>query len=174
MLEEPEAASQNKNDLARRVELTQIDNRFKPDKYEQTMYEGVWISRIWIVRTLLYFTDHIIFETPEQAISGLPNETETDKAILQITSKATGGHEQIVCHPESEEVAQVNKDFANLIDAGVILELDGKTLGCFSYFNSFSFRGEIESLNDLKEVAEFYEFIEVFSQSTRRPTNQWT
>jgi hypothetical protein len=63
------------------------------------------------VRTFLYFTDHIIFETPEQAISGLPNQTETDRAILQITSKATGAHEQIICHPGSEEISQVNTDF---------------------------------------------------------------
>ncbi|MDQ3713835.1 MAG: hypothetical protein M3388_16670 [Acidobacteriota bacterium] len=163
MADEFEAVSQNNNDLVRKFEFTGVDIACVPDKNEHPMFSDAPINRLWILRTLLYFTDHEIYENAEQATAGLPNETETDKAIWQITSNATGGHEEVVCHPKSEEVAEVNKDFANLVDVGVVLELDGKFLGCFSYFNSFTATGEIASLKELEEIAECYEFIEVLS-----------
>jgi hypothetical protein len=60
------------------------------------------------------------------------------------------------------EAENVNKDFANLVDAGVMMEIEGKLLMCFAWNNGFHVVGRIMSLDELKEeVAPFYEFIEL-------------
>lgn len=155
------AASQNDTDEAIRIKFTRLDSVFVPRENERVLFENALINRLWILRTLLYFTDHVTYESKEQAIAGLLNETETDKKILEVLENVTGGHDEVVCHPKGEVAAQVNKDFANLIDVGVALEINDKCFVCFSQNNSFSAKGQIVSLEELEEIAGCYDFIEV-------------
>lgn len=156
------AASQNDTDEAITAKFERVDSIFQPRKDEKLLFQGKAISRLWILRTLLYFTDHILFNSEAEALGDFEINSETDKAIADIMRKTTGGHDEVVCHPKSAEAESVNAEFANLVDAGAMLEIEDKLLMCFSWNNSFSVVGRIMSLDELKEeVAPFYEFVEI-------------
>lgn len=156
------ASSQNKFDEAIQAKFKRVDSTFQPREGEKILFQRKVIRRLWILRTLLYFTDHILYNSEEEALKDVEIKTETDKAIADILRKTTGGHDEVVCHPKSVEAQTVNKDFANLVDAGIMLEIDDKLLMCFSWNNSFSVVGKIMSLDELKEeIAPFYDFIEI-------------
>jgi len=156
------AASQNDSDEAIRAKFERIDSIFHPREDEKLLFQGKAISRLWILRALLYFTDHVLFNSEAEALGDFEINSETDKAIADIMRKTTGGHDEVVCQPKSAEAESVNAEFANLVDAGAMFEIEDKLLMCFSWNNSFSVVGRIMSLDELKEeVAPFYEFVEI-------------
>ena len=156
------AASQNEFDEITNAKFERSDSKFKPREIDNLLFQYKAISRMWILRTLLYFTDHILYENETEALGNFEINSETDQAIADIMRNATGGHDEIVCHPKGAEAKSVNEEFANLVDAGIMLEIDKKLLMCFSWNNSYSVVGRTMSLNELKEdVAPFYEFIVV-------------
>ncbi len=160
--EDFDADTQNDSDEAIAAKFERIDSPFQPNNGYKLLFQGKAIDRLWILRTLLYFTDHILFNSEEEALANFEIDSETDKAIADILRKTTGGHEEVVCHPKSAEAEKVNKDFANLVDAGVMLETEGKLLMCFAWNNGYQVVGRTMSPDELKErVAPFYEFIEV-------------
>ena len=156
------AASQNDSDEAIRAKFERVDSTFQPREDEKVLFQRKAINRLWILRTLLYFTDHVLFNNEAEALGDFKIESETDKAMADIMRKTTGGHDEVVCHPKSAEAESVNKEFANLVDAGVMFEIEDKLLMCFSWNNGFWVVGKIMSLDELKEkVAPFYEFVEM-------------
>ena len=156
------AASQNDSDEMINAKFERVDSVFQPNENDKLLFQGKAICRLWILRTLLYFTDHVLFHSEEEALGDFEIKSETDKSIADIMRKTTGGHDEVVCHPRSAEAKSVNKEFANLVDAGLMLEIDDKLLMCFSWNNSFSIVGRTMSLDELKEeVAPFYEFVEL-------------
>jgi len=162
MPEDFTAASQNDSDEAIRAKFERVDSIFQPRENEKLLFQRKAITRLWILRTLLYFTDHFLYNSEAEALGDFEIKSEMDKAMADIMRKTTGGHDEVVCHPKSAEAEGVNKEFANLIDAGAMFEIDGKLLMCFSLSNSYWVVGKVISLDELKEkVAPFYEFIEV-------------
>jgi len=160
------AASQNKSDEMINAKFEGVDSIFQPNENDKLLFQGKAVSRLWILRTLLYFTDHVLFHSEEEALGDFEINSTTDKAIADIMRKTTGGHDEVVCHPKSAEAESVNKEFANLVDAGVMLEIADKLLMCFAWNNGFQVVGRIMSLDDLKEeVAPFYEFVELWSRA---------
>ncbi len=158
------AASQNKDDEAITIEFKEVNLPYKIHETEHVIFEKPLISRLFILRTLLYFTNHVTYINREEALDRMSLEEKTDKVLSKILSESTGGHEEIVCNPQSEEAAKVDPDFANLIDAGILLEINGKCLGCFSNCNSFAAGGQMWSYEEIsKDIVPYYEFIEVFS-----------
>ncbi len=160
--EDSVAASQNKSDETISAKFERVDSAFQPNEHDKLLFQDKSISRLWILRTLLYFTDHILYNSEAEALGDFEIKSKTDKAIADILRQTTGGHEEVVCHPKSAEAESVNQEFANLVDAGVMLEIEDKLLMCFAWNNGFQVVGRIMSLDELKEeVAPFYEFVEI-------------
>jgi len=144
------------------AKFERVDSAFQPNENDKLLFQGKAVNRLWILRTLLYFTDHILFNNEAEALGDFEIESETDEAIADIMRKTTGGHDEAVCHPKSAEAESVNKDFANFVDAGVMLEIGDKLLMCFAWNNGFQVVGRVMPLDEIKEeVVPFYEFVEV-------------
>ncbi len=151
------AASQNKSDEIISVEFKQIDSAFQPRKHDKLMFQNKAIDRLYILRTMLYFTDYIPFSSEAEAVNG-----ETNPILADLMKESPGRYEEVVCHPKSTEAESVNKEFANLVEAGIMLEIDRQLLICFAWCNGFCIVGDIISLDEIeKEIAPFYEFIEI-------------
>ena len=82
-----------------------------------------------------------------------------------IVSKTIGGCKEIICHPKSEEVKKVDPKYSNLIDCGLLIQIDGKCLKAFVEFNGFGFHVSddkyFHDIDELKDIAGRYEFIKV-------------
>ncbi|MEM8830143.1 MAG: hypothetical protein AAGE96_12410 [Cyanobacteria bacterium P01_G01_bin.19] len=157
-----DAASQNKNDEIIRVRFEYIDSTFEPKEHHQLLFQGKTISRLWILRTLLYFTDHVFYNSEAEALGDFQVKTKIDRVIADIMRKSAGGHDEIVCHPKSIEAESADKKFSNLVDTGIMLEIDSKLLMCFSRDNGSCVVGNVMSLEKIKEeIVPLYEFIEI-------------
>jgi hypothetical protein len=156
------AASQNGDDEAITIEFAEVNSPYKIHESERVILESPVISRVFILRTLLYFSDEIKYKNNDETLAKMTDEEKADPILSKLLGEATGGHDEIVCNPQSKEAAEVNPDFANLVDAGILLEIDGKCLGCFSNCNSFVAGGHIWSYEEISEdIVPYYEFIEV-------------
>lgn len=159
--------SQNDHDEAIGVRCTKISGYYQFHERDNVLFSSYPIQKIWVVRTVLYFSDHITFSSKDEAIgNALPElsepETETEGKLAKFFSELTGAHEEIICHPLSEEAENVNHEFANLVDAGFILQVDGKMLAAFSPNNAFSLSGKILTSRELDaEIKPYYQLIEV-------------
>ena len=157
-----DAASQNKYDEIIRAKFEYINSAFEPKEYHQLLFQGKTISRLWILRTLLYFTDHVLFNSEAEALGDFQVKTKIDRVIADMMRKSTGGHSEVVCHPKSTEAESVDKKFSNLVDAGIMLEIDSKLLMCFSWDNGSCVVGNVMSPEKIKEeIVPSYEFIEI-------------
>ena len=74
------ASSQNKSDEIISAEFKQIDSVFQPSKHDKLMFQNKAIDRLWILRTLLYFTDYTL-NSEAEAVINLEIETETNQII---------------------------------------------------------------------------------------------
>lgn len=156
------AASQNPSDEMINAKFERIDSAFQPAKHDELIFQNKGINRLWILQTLLYFTDYVVFNSEAEALGNFEVKTETDLKIADLMKKSRGGYEEAVCHPESIEAEGVNQEFANLVDAGIMLEIDSQFLMCFSFCNGYGVIGDIMSLDEIKEeVAQLYKFIEI-------------
>ncbi|MDJ0571070.1 MAG: hypothetical protein QNJ53_18760 [Pleurocapsa sp. MO_192.B19] len=138
------AASQNKFDEIIRVKFEYIDSAFQPKEYDKLLFHGKAIDRLYILRTILYFTDHVLYNSEAEALGDFEIETGIDRVLADMMRKSTGGHDEVVCHPKSEEAKNVDKEFSNLVDAGIMLQIDNKLLMCFAWDNRFCIVGKIK------------------------------
>ena len=151
------AASQNKYDEIISAEFKSVDSVFQPSTHEELIFQNKAIDRLWILRIMLYFTDYIPFDSEAEAIA-----EETNPILADLMKKSPGRYEEVVCHPKSEEAKGVNQEFANLVDAGIMLEIDRQLLMCLALCNGFCIVGDIMCVDEIKqEVAPFYEFVEI-------------
>ena len=156
------ANSQNKGDEAIIIEFVEYNSPYKIHESERVMFENPSISRVFILRTLLYFTNHITYRNKVEAVSKMSAEEKADEVFYDILSETTGGHEEIICNPQSEAVREINAEFSNLVDAGILLEIDGTYLGCFSNHNSFSAGGQVWNDEEIsKYIVPYYEFVKI-------------
>ena len=156
------AASQNKFDEIIRIEFAEIDSPYNADESEHAIVENPSIKRIFVLRTVVYFSDEITYKNKDEAVSRMSDEEKSDPILSHLLSEATGGHEEFVCNPKSDEAAELNVKFANLVDSGILLETEQGYLSCFSNGNGFTAGGHIWNPGEiLEEVMPFYELIEV-------------
>ena len=162
---EPDAfrgVSQDKDCEVILADFKRINAVFQPSADYELMFQDKAIDRLWILQTLLCFTDYVVFNSEAEALENFEVKTKADEIIANLIKKSSRAREQIVCHPDSEEAKGVNREFANLIDAGIMLEIDSQLLMCFPWCNSFGVVGDIMSIDEIKkEVAPFYKFIEI-------------
>ena len=148
------ARTQNDSNEAIIVQFERIESAFQSTDGDNILYEGKSIDRLWILRTFLYFTDYVPLSPKVR-----PFRLETSPFIADT---CTGIHYEIACHPLCSEAQGIDKRFANLVDTGIALKIDGEYLLCFAQNNSFTVVGRVMSEERLREeVAPCYEFIDV-------------
>ena len=156
------AASQNKSDEVIKTRFQRIDSEYQPHEHDELIFQNRTVNSLWILRTMLYFTDHVVYNSETAALRNLEIQTETNLVIANLMDKSTGGHSEVVCHPQSTEAKSANPEFANLVDAGIMLKIDNQMLLCFSSHNGFGVFGNTMSPNKIEEdITPFYELIEV-------------
>ena len=144
------------------TEFKRIDSIFEPSTNHELIFQSQAIDRLWIIRTLLYYTDYVIFDSEAEAIGDFKIKTKADEVIADLMKKSSRAREQIVCHRDSNEAKGIDSKFTNLVDAGIMLEIESQLLMCFSWCNGFGVVGDTMSNDEIKEdVAPCYKFIEV-------------
>ena len=158
-----EADSQNKSDESITLVFSRRNSAYVSNGSVTSLVKNKSIEKIWIMRTLLYFTDFKAFETKGEAVAGLDKPaSRLQESIYELLMTSTGGYDEIIAHPNSSEAEVVNKDFANLVDKGILLQVDGKFIGCFAPKNWFRIESEFFTEEALKEkVMPYYQLIEV-------------
>ncbi len=164
------ADTQNKSDEAITGKFTKHHNPFVPEKYNMLLCENKRIDELYIVRVFLYFTNSetysktkIIFNKARtKAKELLTGKSDT---FGNLVSGASSGHKEITCHPKSEQAKKVDEKYSNLIDAGLLLQIDGKWLKAFVERNGFGFHIWNEKyffeLDEINEIASQYELIKI-------------
>lgn len=170
-----EAKSQNKYDEALIAELSREDKEFVPTGDLTLICENKAIDKIYIVRTFLYFSTYRNFNKSEIFFKRIEHKIKSiikggKDPIGEIISKTTGVGAEYICHPKSDVVNNINLDYANLLDVGLLVEIENKYLRCFLQSNGFGFHIWKEKyfydVDDLKEDSELYEFIKIEPEKT--------
>ena len=112
------------------------------------LFENKKIEDILVVRTLLWFTDHVVYASREQALAGLaPPRSDTDRVLVDVLAKSTGGHDECITHPSLSHL--VEAPVANLVDVGFLAHVGGRHLACFTQSNSTLRDGDfVDELDD--------------------------
>ena len=168
--ESKEAKSQNKYDEALIAELTRKNEKYVPDKHSKLVCENKPIDSLYIVRTFLHFSDFRNFTKPEKIANRIGQKIKTilkgkSNPLDEIISKTTGVGAQYICHPKSKEAKNVDLNFENLLDVGLLIEIENEYLRAYLQSNGFGFQiwkdKYFYKTEDLKEDTELYEFIKI-------------
>jgi hypothetical protein len=164
------ADSQNKSDEAIIGQFTKHLETYTPGQYTKLVCENKKIEDLYIARVFLYFTTFKEYSKIEQLYSQTKQKVKTfmtgKKDVLgEILSNTIGGCEEITCHPKSEEAKNIDRKYSNLIDCGLLIQIDGKCLKAFVESNGFGFHISddkyFHNIDELKDIAGQYEFIKV-------------
>jgi hypothetical protein len=156
------AATQNKFDEVIRIEFDEVDSPYHPQESEQVVLDNPSIRKVFVLRTVVYFSNEVTYKNRSEAVSRMNEEEKSDPILSKLLSEATGGHEEIVCNPGSDEIATLNTRFTNLVDSGILLETDQGYLTCFSNGNGFNAGGHRWNRSQVvEELMPYYELIEI-------------
>ena len=159
-----EADSQNKFDEAIPLIFSMQESAHVPSGKMSLLCKNLSIEKIWIMRTLLYFTDYTEFQSKDEALAGYPiPENDLQRDIYDLIGESTGGYNELVTNPNSEEAGMVKKEFANLVDKGILFQTtNSQIFGCYAPQNSYSVEcKKIEEYMFQEEITPYYELIEV-------------
>ncbi len=165
-----QAATQNKRDEAIIAELSKVDKPFEPTEHTKLVCKNKNIDNIYIARTFLYFSTFQNYSKPRMLANRIGHKLKSilkreKDPIDDLFSRSIGGGEEIICHPKSEEINKVNPDYSNLLDFGILLEIEGKCLKSFLETNGFGFHIWDDKYffepNELEEETQLYEFIKI-------------
>jgi len=164
------ADTQNEADEAIVGKFTRHPEPYFPDQNAKLVCQGKKIEAVYIARAFLHFTTNREYSRLERffnrSIQQVKNIVTGKKdPIGDIVSQTLGGYEEITCHPKSEEAKNANPVYSNLIDCGLLIQIDGKFLKAFAEGNGFGFHiwndKYFHDYEELKDTFEEYEFIEV-------------
>jgi hypothetical protein len=164
------ADTQNKSDEAIVVEFTKHLEPFVVGTHTKLICQDKRIEELYIVRVFLYFTNYREYSKIEKFFNITKQRLKTlftgkKDAFGDLFSKATGGSEEVTCHPNSDEAKNIDPKYSNLIDCGLLVQIDGKCLKAFVECNGFGFDvwedKYFHNINELKEIVGQYEFIKV-------------
>jgi hypothetical protein len=165
-----EAKSQNKYDEALIAELSRKNEKYIPNEHSKIVCENKPIDNIYIVRTFLYFSTFRNYTKAEKIANRVGHKIKSiakgkTDPLDEIISKTTGIGAEYVCHPKSKEVESVDLEYSNLLDVGLLIEIDNKYLRAFLQSNGFGFHiwkdKYFYETDELKEDVEQYEFIKI-------------
>jgi hypothetical protein len=164
------ADSPNQSDEAIIGVFTKHLKAFAPGIDAQLVCENKRIDQIYIVRVFLYFTNYREFSKAEKLFNWTKQKVKslvTGKAdpLGEMLSESIGCCEKATCNPRSDEAKKIDPKHSNIIDCGVLLQIDGKILKAFVEGNWFGFHIWDEKFfhdfDELKVISEQYEIIKV-------------
>lgn len=164
------ADTQNQSDEAIIGQFTKHEEKYSPSKSAKLVCKRKKIEELYIVRAFLYFTTFREYSKVEQLLNQAEQKvksliTGNTDPINNLISKAIGGCEEITCHPKSDDAKKADPRYSNLIDCGLLLQIDGKCLKAFVEKNGFGFHIWKEkyffNLTELIDLPKQYEFIKV-------------
>lgn len=165
---ENSAATQNQYDEAITVSFKLNSEPYHPSQHDRCLFSNSVIDKIWIARTVLYFTAFKPLH-PEQEKSLVSSQewsgsTDLDRTIRNLIQASSGSYEEIVVHPDSDYVcSSISDEYMNLVDAGILVQVESSYLSCFSRNNGFIIRTTIQSQKEMSADEDIlnYDFIEV-------------
>ncbi|MEA5006486.1 MAG: hypothetical protein VB022_08760 [Rikenellaceae bacterium] len=164
------ADTQNKSDEAIIGQFTKHLEHYSPGQHTKLVCQDKKVEELYIVRVILYFTAFRAFSKTEQLINQAKQNVKTwltrkKDPFGDVLSKTIGGCEEITCHPKSDEAKNADPSFSNLIDCGLLIQIEGKCLKAFVESNGFGFHiwndKYFFDIDELKDIAGQYEFIKV-------------
>ena len=165
-----QAKTQNDYDEAIIAELSRKDEKYDPNEHSVVVCENKSIENIYIVRAFLYFSTFRNYTKSEKLSNRFSYKLKSffklkTEPLDKIISETTGVGAEYVCHPKSEEVNDVDLEYSNLLDVGLLIEIENRYLRAFLKNNGFGFHIRKEKYffetDDLKEDVEQYELIKV-------------
>lgn len=164
-----EADTQNESDQAVIAELTKIDKRYKPTKDTTLVCQDKKIDSVYIVQTFLYFTNYRKYSKPERflkrTVQKVKNKLIGEDTVGDLLSETIGGYESIICHSKSEHAKKINSNYANLLDVGLLFEIEGKWLRAYLEYNGYGFHiwndKYFFDTKDFEEDKQLYDFIKI-------------
>ena len=162
-----QAASQNNSDEAIYARIEKVNKKFDSLKQADLIGENLRIGKIYIARTKLYFTDHEDFTKNKIKARKHFNKlkqilTGKKDVIDDLISGTTGGHEEINCHPDYKTPKSIDQNCINILDSGLLIEINGKYLRAYVQGNGYGFPDYeakyFYTAEELKEDAQYYEF----------------
>jgi len=164
------ADNQNDSNEALIGQFTKHYGTFVPGAHTELVCTNKKIEELYIVRVFVYFTLYRAFTKTEQLLNQLKQKIKTllkgkKDPMADIISRTKGVHQEITCHPKAEEVRHIESKYANLIDCGLLSQIDGKYLKAFVQSNSYGFHmpedGYFYDLELLNDIAKNYEVLKV-------------
>ncbi|SDY05674.1 hypothetical protein SAMN05444411_1169 [Lutibacter oricola] len=164
------ANSQNDSDEALIAKLTRENIEFVPYENSKLVCKKKRIDRISIVRTFLYFSNFRVFSRTHRLINKLIFYLKTiikrrKDPIDEIISDTIGVGTEYICNPNSDDVKLIDSNYCNLLDVGLLIEIDGKYLRAFLQDNGYGFHIFDDKFfyekDDLVEDKKLYDFIKV-------------
>jgi hypothetical protein len=164
------ADTQNKSDEAIIGQFTKHFESFIPGQHSKLVCQDKKIEELYIARTYLYFTTFREYSKTEQFFNQARQKVKTlvsgkKDPLGDIVAKTFGGCEEITCHPKSEEAKIADPKYSNLIDCGLLIQIDGKCLKAFVESNGFGFHiwddKYFHDIEELKDTDGQFEFIKV-------------
>jgi len=145
------ALSQNPRDEICYTEVQKIDGKYNETISNQLQIPCSTVTDILIAETVLYFTDHQTFSLSGKIFRHVQyflkklfhwvcfSSDSIDLKLEKILAGTIGGHEECVINPISNQLDMVDMQYANHVDAGIVLFFEDKCLPCFSAQNGFGF-----------------------------------
>lgn len=164
------ADTQNKSDEAIIGEFTKHSKPYIRNENTKLVCQDKNVEELHIVRVFLYFTSYKEFSKIEQFSNQVKQKVRTfltgkNDPFNDVLSQTIGICEEITCHPKSDEAKNVAPKYSNLIDCGLLIQVDGKYLKAFVESNGFGFHiwndKYFFEMDELKDIAEQYELIKI-------------
>ncbi len=148
--------------------LQRTEGPYAPDGQSVTVCINKRIQNIWVVNSILSFTE-LKFDKQEEIVSHKLDYDETipasgENIIKKALPITIGGYEELLYHPKSAIVKTLDSNNYNILSVGLLIELEEKLLPAFVQNNAYCFPFlENNFLIEPKSLEEFsnYEFIPI-------------
>ncbi|SNS47845.1 hypothetical protein SAMN06295967_110111 [Belliella buryatensis] len=155
---------------AKIVRLTKHDEVFVPEEYTKLICQKKNIECLFITRAMLHFSLFEEYSKTKQIFNRLKQKSKilfTGKQdyLGDMFAKVDGCYETFISHPLSINAKDVNPEFSNLVDCGLLIQIEGKMLKAFVEDNSYGFHVFNDKYffakEEIKEIYDKYELIEI-------------
>ncbi|TNE54312.1 MAG: hypothetical protein EP338_07820 [Bacteroidetes bacterium] len=169
-IEQDVAVTQNQYDEILYGKIEKIGLEYLPSEHSELVCKEKQITKAYIMRTLLYFDTFRSYNRLEKIKNRLVYGIKTvitgrKDPFLKIWSQTTGVGAEYTCNPKSEQAKEAIPEYSNLVDTGVLFEIDGKYLKAYTEGNGFGFsvwdNKYLLDATDLEEITFYYEAIKI-------------
>lgn len=167
---ETAAATQNSFDEIIYCKIERCVGSYEASKEDNLVCEKKVIQAAYIMRTLLFFGTYQPFSKKKRRRRTWIYQLKRffggkNDPFNKLWSELDGMSTEFNCNPKNEQANLAMKEFSNLVDAGVLLQIDGKYLQVYAdqnfygfnvrnnhYFTDFSELGDIYTLYELIKI----------------------